>query len=468
MKTALAYSALFLGLAAPGLADQDSDPGNPIRFSVRVIEGSEGVAGGVNVVRPAPESGLQVHFAQAQSSDNLAYRLEAGAILLEGVLPGGAASTSGLCYGDGDGDGRLDALAANQHGEDNVLHPGDGSDAFIIPGGDNYHCTWADADGDGRQEAYLFDAQGVNHVIVSTEAGFEIADAPDRFPWTAETLPSGGGSFGDIDGDGDPDLIVTNPMGPDRVYINSGGRFTRASDECDLAGDPGMSAGASLGDFDNDGDPDLFISRLDAADRLFRNDGGCFSRVDSPALDANVFQSWSGLWMDMDRDGDLDLAVAQFNGPVQIYENRDAELIAGPALLAISEAGNGSRASGLAAVDIDGDGDEDIVAAIWDGLANVILVNETPAEAEAILVNVMNRANAPLYGAQVHASIDGRIQYRELSGSQGLRSQSAPVLMLHAGETGAIDWLEVRYRDNVLYQQEGNAPASITAAPQAD
>ncbi|WP_394693640.1 FG-GAP repeat domain-containing protein [Hyphobacterium sp.] len=455
---------LLAGVAACAVTPEVTDQTQPISFDVHAIPASEGVAGGVNVVRPGGNASTAIHFAQAQSSPNLAFRVEEPELVAAGHPAGSPASTSGLCYGDGDGDGLLDELEANQHGEASILRPGDGSSGLSLPGGDNYHCSWADTDGDGLQEAYLFDVQGNARVIAFSADGFVVVEDHARFPWTREAWSSGGGSFADVDRDGDPDLLITSPAGADRLYLNTAGVFTRPTAECDLLTDAGMSGGASFGDLDNDGDPDLFVARLDGPDRLYRNDDGCFLRVENEALAERAFQSWSAVWTDMDRDGDLDLIVSQYDGPIQIYENRHGQLIAGPEYAGFAENNAESRASGLAALDIDFDGDEDIIAAMWDGLPNAVLTNTTDTNLPSVMVLAITEAGAPLLGAQIHAGAEGRYFYRELEGTTGLRSQSAPAILLHSGLDQPLDWLEVRYHGEVLTRIENVSLPSIVVA----
>lgn len=85
-----------------------------------------------------------------------------------------------------------------------------------------------------------------------------------------DTNWSSGCVVGDYDGDGDPDLFVTN-YGANRLYRNEGGSFAEVSREAGVAGPdwtpPKWSMGASFGDIDNDGALDLFVTNFSALDR---------------------------------------------------------------------------------------------------------------------------------------------------------------------------------------------------------
>jgi hypothetical protein len=139
-----------------------------------------------------------------------------------------------------------------------------------------------------------------------------------------ETM-GGGCAFLDADADGDQDILLVNssawpgdptPAGPPptmALYRNDGtGRFTNVTAESGLdVSFYGM--GAAAGDYDNDGDADLFLTAV-GPNRLLRNDGGRFTDVTATAGVAGEPQEWSTSagFFDADNDGDLDLFVGNY------------------------------------------------------------------------------------------------------------------------------------------------------------
>jgi len=138
-----------------------------------------------------------------------------------------------------------------------------------------------------------------------------------------ETM-GGGCAFFDYENDGDQDLLLVNSTfwpwdettaeRPHAVlYANDGkGNFTDVTTEAGLDFEC-YGMGVAAGDFDNDGDTDLFFSAV-GNNRLFRNDEGRFTEVTADAGVGGDARAWSTScgWMDYDRDGDLDLVVANY------------------------------------------------------------------------------------------------------------------------------------------------------------
>ena len=166
---------------------------------------------------------------------------------------------------------------------------------------------------------------GVKFVDVTDAAGIKFVhtNAATGEKLLPETMGSGV-AFLDYDGDGDQDLFFVNsapwpgqekagsPPPTQALYRNDGkGHFedVTAAAGLDLTF---YGMGAAVGDYDNDGDPDLYVTGLGAG-HLFRNDGGKFRDVTAGAhaAGAGAWQS-SAAWVDIENDGDLDLFICQY------------------------------------------------------------------------------------------------------------------------------------------------------------
>ena len=164
---------------------------------------------------------------------------------------------------------------------------------------------------------------------------FDLAKIPfflDNGEITARHVPAtmaGGVAVFDYNRDGRPDIFFTNganlatlkkddPKYRNRLFRNDGGgKFTDVTDHAGLAG-AGFDNGAAVGDYDNDGYPDLFVTGV-YHNTLYHNNGdGTFTDVTARAgldkLDAKYGPLWAitAAWVDVNNDGLLDLFVANY------------------------------------------------------------------------------------------------------------------------------------------------------------
>ncbi len=146
--------------------------------------------------------------------------------------------------------------------------------------------------------------------------------------WFPETM-GGGAGFLDYDGDGWQDIVlVAGGVWPDRgdaglpalrLYRNEGGHFTEVTEETGLAGLRAYGMGLAIADYDNDGDPDIFLTAV-GRNLLLRNDreagpGGrvVFTETGQAAgLSDDAAWSTAAIFFDADQDGYVDLYVGNY------------------------------------------------------------------------------------------------------------------------------------------------------------
>jgi enediyne biosynthesis protein E4 len=165
---------------------------------------------------------------------------------------------------------------------------------------------------------------------IAQKAGvhFVVENCPTPEKHQPETMPAGIALF-DYDGDGlldiylvngaeMPSLKKTSPKYYNRLFHNNGdGTFTDVSERAGVTG-AGYGMGAAVGDYDNDGHPDLFLANVNG-NQLFHNNGdGTFTDVTAKAglggglYDGHKMWSIAAGWFDYNNDGLLDLFVANY------------------------------------------------------------------------------------------------------------------------------------------------------------
>jgi hypothetical protein len=183
--------------------------------------------------------------------------------------------------------------------------------------------SWADYDNDGWPDLFLAYTTGVFQLFhndhgtlheVTTQTG--LGDYRHRI--TAA-------SWGDFDGDGNLDLYIGYAYAPDvtnRLFKGDGkGHFTEVGDKMGLH-DVGETRQVSFVDFNNDGRPDIYIGFRDRPNRLYRNDGDHFTEVSEKMGITGVNWTVGSIWFDYNGDGKLDLFEANQNGKLnKVYRN---------------------------------------------------------------------------------------------------------------------------------------------------
>jgi hypothetical protein len=197
----------------------------------------------------------------------------------------------------------------------------------------------ADFAGDGRPGIFVANDNARNLLFRNTGHGFEEMgmDAGVAYNGDGRFISGMGADFGDIDGDGRFDLVMTALKNEGYgVFLNRGqGEFEDGNilTKLNSLAHPVSGWGCGLVDLDNDGWLDFFVAAggLDAneeqTNRIFRNVGGKFIDIsDESGIGLAPPRFHRGcVFADFDRDGRLDAAVTSLNGPIELWWNRSPE-----------------------------------------------------------------------------------------------------------------------------------------------
>jgi len=165
-------------------------------------------------------------------------------------------------------------------------------------------------------------SNGIHFTDITEKAGvtFKHVSSPEK-KYIVESM-SGGLALIDYDNDGYLDIYFVNSLTVDLVkskgktksslYHNNGdGTFTDVSDKAGV-GDIGWGMGAAVGDYNNDGFDDLYVTCLGANHLLKNNGNGTFTDVTQKAGVGDPRWSAGAAFVDIDNDGDLDLFVSNY------------------------------------------------------------------------------------------------------------------------------------------------------------
>ena len=338
----------------------------------------------------------------------------------------------GVAAGDYDNDGWVD-LYLTRFGRNRMLrNRGDGTFADVSAATGADEPSWGvpasffDFDRDGWLD--LFVGNYLNYTLDTHTQCYNRAGPPDYCPpEVSPPAPSrlyrnrGDGAFADVtaaaglarefgpalgaaaadyDGDGRIDLFVANDQQENQLWINQGGgRFRNLAlprgVALGAAGDAKADMGVDAGDFDNDGDEDLFITELTGqGSTLYVNDGaGLFEDLSAAYGIRAASLPYTGFgagWIDVDNDGWLD--VVAVNGSVtqrleslgpenpfpldqrnQVFRNLAGERFEDVTGRAGAPFARSAVSRGAAFGDVDNDGDTDVLVANAAGRAELLI-----------------------------------------------------------------------------------------------
>jgi hypothetical protein len=414
-------------------------------------------------------------------------------------------------WADYDGDADLDLLLTAF--EALALYRNDGgafrevaAEAGLEGGGFFSGASWGDYDRDGDLDLYLcryvqyrFRPQDQERQSRQFDALVPFTLNPSSFPPAPNVLyrNEGNGRFTDVtsaagvanesgrslsavwadfDEDGWPDLYIANDVSDNALYRNRGdGSFEDLSHEAWVADYRG-AMGLAVGDQDNDGDQDLFITHWIAQENaLYRNLLGDLPRrpqearpplrfideADQLGLGQSTldFIGWGTAFLDYDLDGRLDLFMA--NGSTFQDEAAPSALVPMRQQLFWNKGGGmgyfeaGGRGGpffqrklvgrGAAVSDYDGDGDPDVALAVHSGRA-VLLRNDARLGRHFLKVRLQGLgANRFGVGARLRLVAGGRFQTRQIAAGGSYLSQDSLTALFGLGSATNVDRLEIAW-----------------------
>jgi enediyne biosynthesis protein E4 len=435
---------------------------------------------------------------------------------------------AGCAVGDYDNDGDRDLYVTNYGA--NQLYRNGGNGTFTATGaaaGNDYSAGTAffDYDNDGDLDLYVanyveFSRQRMPDAATQAElcvfvGGVQVYCGPKGMPAAADRLyrNDGDGDFTDVtdqtgiaaanryyglgvvpedfDQDGDTDLFVANDETPNVLFDNNGdGTFSDialfAGTAYNGEGDAEAGMGVDAGDYDNDGDADLYVTHFfRETNTLYRNESqrpsqdtitaNRQSRFSDATISAHLaaptvsLLGWGTKFFDANNDGHLDLFVANghvypqvdqvetgstYRQPNQLFVNSGAGTFVDQSALAGLHAMPAKVSRGASFGDYDNDGDLDIFVVELNDTPSLLRNDSAPQAgvhhwlAVRLFGQTSNRDGA---GARLRLKSGDTIQWRTLNGAASYLSHNDLRVYFGLGKATKVEELQIRWPDGTVH-----------------
>ena len=372
-------------------------------------------------------------------------------------------------WGDYNNDGNVDLYVCNTgnsgpEASKNFLFRNDGNGVFtrITDGeivndmGWSVGAAWADYDNDGYLDLFVANFHGINFLYHNSGDGtFTKITEGDIVNDNYDTYCA---AWCDYDNDGFQDLYVVNyfyssvPGQNNNLYHNNGdGTFTSIYDAL-IVNDLATDNGASWGDFNNDGNMDLYVTMYDGFDvkhnMLYKNEGnGNFTALETDASKAST-TSYGAAWLDVNNDGYLDMYVSN-NGSTtkrknSLYINNGNETFS-------SITSDASTLDALidfstSVADYDHNGYPDIFTPSYSKTLMHGLYKNNGGSNNYITLRLNGvYSNRSAIGARIACYANGMVQWREVSSTSGYHAGSSFAQTFGIGAATEIDSICVKW-----------------------
>lgn len=300
-----------------------------------------------------------------------------------------------------------------------------------------------DADQEGDLDIFIAHQKG--HRLLRNNGDGTFASMGESFGFTGQHSPGADVVMGDFDDDGDVDLFVVSNGGAQVLFLNQRqGRFRAVYAESGIRG-PEKAGAVAAGDYNNDGFTDLFIAASDGDHRLYKNRGdGSFETDEASDMafqSAASLSGYSTVFLDFDNDGYLDLLVGgdagkAGEGGLFLFRNNGKGIFEDYSRM-LPPSINGVRAISIA--DYNEDGDPDIYLGLSNGSMRLLRNDGGNGNRQLKLQLVGLRTGS---AKNNHFGIGARVEVRAGEHYQ-MRMVTEPVIHFGLGQRDKADVVRI-------------------------
>jgi hypothetical protein len=379
-------------------------------------------------------------------------------------------ASDGSSWGDYNNDGHTDLFVANWYGQPNRLYKNNGDKTFTLisntiistEAGHSETGSWGDYNLDGFLDLFVCNSGGnLRNFLYKNNGDGTFSKITDTF--LNQAFSSRNIDWVDYNNDNLPDIFVTNESNQnENLYLNNGDGTFNAANIPSLLQNGGSTAGSNWEDIDNDGDFDvLLVNWSNQRNHLLINNGdGTFTKSNEEPFTTDISNSFGSSIGDVDNDGDLDIFISNAftSGRTKNYlyiNNGDDTFVRDSGTVA-SDLG---WTYGSAFGDFNKDGWLDLfLAKVFNANENNALYKNNGGTNNWIIINLEGKhSNRSAIGAEVKlkADIFGNSfwQTRKVTGQNGYCGQN---LQLHfgLGDAAQIDSLIIKWPSGIIQKVE--------------
>jgi hypothetical protein len=374
--------------------------------------------------------------------------------------------SDGATWADQDNDGFIDCFVVNWYNVSNLFYTNNGDETFTYhndlfqDGGFSETASWGDYDNDGLVDLYVTNSEGNKKNFLYHNDGGGVFTKVVAGSIVNDAYYSRSINWIDYDNDNDQDVFVSNEENQhENLYNNDGeGNFTPVT-AINLLQDGGNTMSSSWGDYDNDGDFDVFLANNQGYCSLFRNDGNdSFTKMTTDIVGNTFSQSFGSNWGDVNNDGFLDLYVTNSfgSGPHQNFlfmNNGDGSFTRNTTSPAVQEQG---WSYGCAFGDYDNDGFLDLaVANCYNASQSNSLFHNDGNSNNWLAIGctgVVSNQSAIGTKVKIKVFINGQPTWllREISAQSGYCGQNMLTVHFGIGTATNVDSVRIEWPSGIL------------------